>query len=76
MNYEVKTIDVFERQAKKLIKKYASLKEELSELIKSLTKNPQQGIALGKGCYKICIAIVSKGKGKRRSKNYYKFCNY
>jgi hypothetical protein len=33
MSYSVKTIAVFEKQAKKLIKKYPSLKEELLELV-------------------------------------------
>jgi len=36
MNYSVRTIDVFERQAKRLIKKYPSLKNELLLLIKTL----------------------------------------
>jgi len=29
-----------------------------------LKENPQQGEALGKDCYKVRIAITSKGKGK------------
>ena len=64
MNYSVLTIQVFERQAKKLIKKYPSLKSELFDLIKKLKEHPMQGIALGKNCFKIRIAIKSKGKGK------------
>jgi hypothetical protein len=32
MSYNVKSIAVFEKQAKRLIKKYASLKKELLEL--------------------------------------------
>jgi mRNA-degrading endonuclease RelE of RelBE toxin-antitoxin system len=64
MAYNVKTIDVFERQAKRLIKKYASLRKELLELVQELKENPEQGTAIGKGCYKIRIAIASKGKGK------------
>lgn len=64
MSYKVKTISVFEKQAKKLIKKYPSLKKELLELVKELKRNPSQGIALGKNCFKIRIAISSKGKGK------------
>jgi hypothetical protein len=32
MSYKVKTIAVFERQAKRLVKKYASLKKELLDL--------------------------------------------
>lgn len=64
MSYSVKSIAVFEKQAKRLIKKHASLKNELFELIQELKENPEQGTALGKGCFKIRISIASKGKGK------------
>ena len=64
MNYKVKTIDVFERQAKKLKKKHPSLKQELLSLVQSLKENPEQGTSLGKSCFKIRISIASKGKGK------------
>jgi hypothetical protein len=64
MSYNIKTIGVFERQSKRLSKKYPSLKKELLELILSLKDNPNQGIALGHSCFKIRLAIASKGKGK------------
>jgi len=64
MSYKVQSIVVFEKQAKRLIKKYASLKNELFELIQQLKKNPQQGTPIGKSCYKIRVPIASKGKGK------------
>jgi len=64
MNYKVKSIEVFERQAKRLVKKYASLKQELLTLIQELKEHPKQGTTIGKGCYKIRLAIASKGKGK------------
>lgn len=64
MNYKVDTIPHFERRAKKLIKKYPSLKSELKDLIVQLTLNPVKGIPVQKNCYKIRIAIKSKGKGK------------
>jgi len=64
MSYNVKTIDVFERQARKLIKKYPSLKKELLELIQKLKEYPEQGTGIGNNCYKIRLAIASKGKGK------------
>lgn len=60
MSYSVKSIEVFERQAKKLTKKYASLKSELLDLILVLKENPIQGKSLGKNCYKIRLAIASK----------------
>jgi mRNA-degrading endonuclease RelE of RelBE toxin-antitoxin system len=64
MSYKVKTIDVFEKQAKKLIKKHSSLKTELFQLIQKLKENPEQGTAIGNNCFKLRIAIASKGKGK------------
>lgn len=64
MSFDVKTISFFEKQAKRLVKKYPSLKNELRELIALLKTNPKQGIDLGKNCYKIRIRIASKGKGK------------
>ncbi|WP_462218865.1 type II toxin-antitoxin system RelE/ParE family toxin [Ferruginibacter sp.] len=65
MHYSVKSIAVFERQAKRLIKKYPSLKTELAQLIQLLKKSPeQQGTSLGNSCYKIRMSIASKGKGK------------
>lgn len=64
MSYSVKSISVFEKQAKRLVKKYASLKDELFELVQQLKENPDQGTPLGNNCFKVRIAIASKGKGK------------
>jgi hypothetical protein len=47
-----------------LLKKYRSLKNDLSELFESLERRPIQGEPLGKDCYKIRLSITSKGKGK------------
>jgi len=64
MSYKVKTIPYFDRQAKRLTRKFKSFKNELSALIGSLEVEPTQGVALGKDCYKIRVAIKTKGKGK------------
>lgn len=64
MSYKVDTIAPFRREAKKLIKKYPSLKNELAELGSQLSTNPTAGTALGNNCYKIRLAITSKAKGK------------
>jgi mRNA-degrading endonuclease RelE of RelBE toxin-antitoxin system len=64
MSYSVKTIEIFEKQAKRLSKKYLSLKKELIELVQKLKENPSFGTSIGKNCYKIRISIASKGKGK------------
>jgi hypothetical protein len=65
MSYRVHTTPNFEREAKRLIKKYNSLKNEMNALIDSLEETPKQGIHLGNNIYKIRLAIKSKGKGKR-----------
>ncbi|MEP7167755.1 MAG: type II toxin-antitoxin system RelE/ParE family toxin [Bacteroidota bacterium] len=64
MNYKVYSIPLFDKQAKRLAKKYPSLKNDLDKLIKSLVENPLQGKALGNNFYKIRLAISSKSKGK------------
>ncbi len=64
MNYNVIPIAKFRKEAKRLIKKYPSLKNELSELSSTLETNPTTGISLGNNAYKIRISIKSKGSGK------------
>ena len=64
MSFNVIATVPFERKLKRLSKKYRSLKHDLSPLFKSLAENPKQGTPLGKECYKIRVAISSKGKGK------------
>ena len=64
MSYKVKTIKVFERQAKRLIKKYASLKSEIFDLIEVLKENPEFGTSIGNECFKIRLSIASKNKSK------------
>ena len=49
---------------KRPIRKFPSLKSELQKLVSDLKTKPETGIALGNQCFKIRIAIVSKGKGK------------
>lgn len=64
MSYNVSSIPLFDKQAKRLAKKYPSLKKDLAELLESLADNPEKGMALGNSFYKIRLAIASKGKGK------------
>lgn len=64
MSYNIILTSAFERDVKVLLKKYKSLKEDLSGLFKSLENDPTNGKSLGKDCYKIRLAIASKGKGK------------
>jgi|SRR5271166_1163299 len=64
MSYKVKFIPKFEKELKRLSKKFPSLKADFSLLLKSLKEEPTQGTPLGNECYKVRMAIASKGKGK------------
>jgi hypothetical protein len=64
MSFEVEVTSGFKKQAKRIVKKFPSLKKELAALIEQLEAYPTQGVSIGKGCYKVRIAIASKGKGK------------
>lgn len=64
MSYKVKAIPKFEKELKRLVKKFPSLKSEYLKLVLSLKENPDQGTSLGSDCYKIRLSIASKGKGK------------
>ncbi len=64
MNFKVTTTPTFDRQAKALVRKYRSLGDDLAALISLLESNPETGVSLGHHCYKIRLAIKSKGKGK------------
>lgn len=64
MSYKIYISENFDKNIKRLAKKYPSIKTDIIAFSDSLTKNPTQGISLGKDCYKVRMAISSKGKGK------------
>ena len=64
MKFSVIPSDKFKKEAKRLIKKFPSLKQELIELNYVLENEPELGTPLGNNTFKIRIAIKSKGKGK------------
>ena len=64
MSVEIIPSRNFQKEAKRLLKKYPSLKDELKELNRTLTISPTFGTSIGFDCYKIRLAIKSKGKGK------------
>ena len=53
MNYEIILTDNFKKEAKKLSKKYASLKLELTVLGEILQENPTFGTSLGHNISKL-----------------------
>ncbi len=64
MSYSIIPTYGFEKQLKRLVKKFPSVKNEYAELIFQILQNPETGIFLGNHCYKIRLAISSKRKGK------------
>jgi mRNA-degrading endonuclease RelE of RelBE toxin-antitoxin system len=65
MSYSIIITHRFEKELKRLAKKFSSLKIDFAELIAEITQDPKSGIYIGNNCYKIRMAIDSKGKGKR-----------
>jgi mRNA-degrading endonuclease RelE of RelBE toxin-antitoxin system len=64
MSYRIIATDHFKKEAKKLSKKYHSLKADLELLGNELADNPTSGVSLGHNLYKVRLAIASKSKGK------------
>ena len=64
MSFNIFSSSSFEKELKGLKKKYPSLKSDLTNLFTLLKSDPHMGVPLGKDCYKIRMAITSKGKGK------------
>lgn len=64
MNCSIKTSKDFDKEVKRLAKRYRSLKQDIQSLGEELMSNPMMGTDLGKGIRKVRMAIGSKGKGK------------
>jgi len=64
MSFSVIPSEKFKKEAKRLIKKFPSLKAELGDLYDILIEQPDSGTPLGNNTYKIRISIRSKNKGK------------
>ncbi|AMR28558.1 hypothetical protein A0257_16630 [Hymenobacter psoromatis] len=57
-----------------MLKKYHSLKPELDWLVKVLEEDSTHGEPLGQDCYKVRIAIASKGRGKSGGARIITYC--
>jgi len=64
MNLNIKTLSCFDKDVKRLFKKYKQLPNDLKALNKELLENPKSGIELGNRCYKIRLANSSVPTGK------------
>lgn len=64
MNYNVVTYRKFEKELKRLSKRYKSLKKDYADFLDNLESNPLAGVALSNGFHKVRMKISSKQKGK------------
>ncbi|MBX9781663.1 MAG: type II toxin-antitoxin system RelE/ParE family toxin [Chitinophagaceae bacterium] len=64
MSFEIIPTPPFEKELKHLAKKYPSVKKDIAALAAELTLNPKLGTPLGYDCFKIRMALSSKGRGK------------
>lgn len=63
MSFEVITTPNFDKEAKRLAKRWPSLRNDLAELFEELAATPRMGTALGGDVYKVRLRIASTGKG-------------
>lgn len=64
MSYKIKALTDFEKELKRLSKKYKSLGLDVANLVRNIRENPTLGTPLGKNLYKVRLAISSKNQGK------------
>ena len=64
MPFEIIVSEAFANDAFAIAKKHRSLNSDIRKLLTILRENPTIGTPLGNNCYKIRMAISSKGKGK------------
>ncbi len=64
MNYKIIVTHNFEKQLKKLVKKFPSIIPDLEQLENRLVKQPNLGVRIGKNAYKIRLSVKSKRRGK------------
>jgi mRNA-degrading endonuclease RelE of RelBE toxin-antitoxin system len=64
MSYEVIPTPTFEKQVKKIAKKYPKFKDDLRDFVDNLKENPFVGDSLKDSCYKVRIKITGKQSGK------------
>ncbi len=64
MNLKIETIPRFEKDVKKLKKRFPKIKDDLLKLINDLSSNPKSGIDLGENIFKIRVPNSSIPTGK------------
>lgn len=64
MNFEIRTIPNFDKNVKKLSKRYKSMASDIRKFVSEIRSNPYIGVDLGNNVRKIRMAISDKGRGK------------
>ncbi len=64
MSNKIIVRQTFQKQAKRLAKRYKSFPNDLQKLVNQLKENTTLGISLGGNIYKIRLSIASKNKSK------------
>lgn len=64
MSYSIETIPSFDKDVKKLKKRFPNIKNDLKELILELQDKPALGMHLAEGFYKIRLKNSSVPRGK------------
>jgi|JI7StandDraft_1071085.scaffolds.fasta_scaffold1406215_1 mRNA-degrading endonuclease RelE of RelBE toxin-antitoxin system len=64
MNYKVISLFAFEKQLKRLCRKYPSLKIEFANILEQLSSNPEFGTPIGQNCLRYESLYLQKVKEK------------
>jgi len=64
MNLKIKSLVSFDKELKKLAKRYRNIKNDMKQLYQELLKNQKSGIEIIDNCYKIRLANSSIPTGK------------
>lgn len=64
MSFKIISIPSFDKELKGLSKKHRSIPKDYEKLLDDLEENPKMGVEIISNCFKIRMAIASKGKGK------------
>lgn len=64
MSFKIISIPTFDKELKGLSKKHRSIPKDYEKLLDNLEENPKMGDEIIQNCFKIRMAISSKGKGK------------
>lgn len=65
------TISLFDKQVKKLSKKYNLIKEDLKVFVVDFDKNHQEATTIKNNLFKVRVANSNKNKGKRAGYRIY-----